>query len=276
MCAGLALFRLDCQEWGMFFIASKVLAVLLEPLAHPYILIALALALRVVRMKRAMRACIALALMLPLLYAFLPISTAPLRALENIHAVPKIGNVPDGIIVLGGHTADGVVSQTRGQPQQSAAADRLTKGLMLHRQFPQSQLIFSGYSGELTPRGWSEAETIRRLLEELGVDSAGVTFEVTSRNTWQNAVNTLEIAVPQPGSRWILVTSAAHMPRAVGAFTAAGWGGIIPYPTDYQTTPENDGWFHPQNGFAAVRKALHEYVGWVAYWLTGRSSRPFS
>ena len=260
----------------MFFVASKILAVLLEPLAHPYILLMLALVLRLVRRRRAMRACIALALMLPLLYAFLPVSTAPLRALENIHAVPKVDNVPDGIIVLGGHTDYGVVSESRGQPQQNGAADRLTKGLMLHRQFPQSQLIFSGYSGQLTPQGWNEAETIRLLLEELGIDPEGVTFEVTSRNTWQNAVNTLEIAVPQPGSRWILVTSAAHMPRAMGAFAAAGWDGIIPYPADYRTAADNDRLFHLRDGFAAVHNALHEYVGWAVYWLTGRSSRPFS
>ena len=259
---------------GMFFVASKILAILLEPLAHPYILLMLALVLRLVRRRRAMRLSLALALILPLAYAVLPLSMAPLRALENSHPVPKITRVPDGIIVLGGHTGIGAVSESRGQPQQNAAADRLTKGLMLHRQFPQSQLIFSGYSGELIPRGWSEAETVRRLLQELGVSPAGVTFEVTSRNTWQNAVNTLEIAVPQPGSRWILVTSAAHMPRAISAFEAAGWDGIIPYPTDYRTSADNDRLFHPQSGFAAVRIALHEYVGLAAYWLTGRAGSP--
>lgn len=260
----------------MFFIASKILAFLLEPLAHPYVLLALALGLRLVRWRRAMRACIVLALTLPLAYAFLPLSTTPLRALENIHAIPKIGFVPDGIIVLGGHADDGLVSESRGQPQQNAAADRLTKGVMLHRQFPQSQLIFSGYSGRLSPQGWSEAETIRRVLDELGVDPAGVTYEMTSRNTWQNAVNTLEIAVPQPGSRWIVITSASHMPRAMGAFAAAGWDGVVPYPTDYRTMKVNGEMFHPEVGFAAVRRALHEYVGWVAYWVTGRSIRPFS
>ena len=259
----------------MFFLASKILAILLEPLAHPYILLFLAVVLRLSRRRRAMRACIGLALMLRLVYAVLPVSTAPLRALENSYPVPTITGQIDGIIVLGGHTTRGIISESRKQPQQNAGADRLTKGLMLHRQFPQSQLIFSGYSGQLTPQGWSEAETIRRLLEELGINAARVTYEVTSRNTWQNAVNTMEIAVPQPGSRWILVTSAAHMPRAMGAFSAAGWDGVIPYPTDYQTASANSGLFHPEQGFAAVRKALHEYVGWAVYWLTGRSSNPF-
>lgn len=259
----------------MFFLASKTLALLLEPLAHPYILLFLAVVLRLLRRRRAMRTCIGLALALPLVYAFLPVSTAPLRALENSYPVPAITGQIDGIIVLGGHTAIGMISESRGQPQQNAAADRLTKGLMLHRQFPQGQLIFTGYSGQLTPQGWSEAETTRALLAELAINTDGVTYEVTSRNTWQNAVNTLEIAVPQPGSRWILVTSAAHMPRAMGTFAAAGWDGVIPYPTDYRTAKVTGRLFHPEDGFAAVRNALHEYIGWVAYWLTGRSSNPF-
>ena len=127
----------------------------------------------------------------------------------------------------------------------------------------------------INPKGWNEAEITRRLLDELGVEKRGITFELTSRNTWENAVNTLEVAVPQPGSRWVLVTSASHMPRAMGAFEAAGWGGITAYPTDYLTTPESTGLFDLLTGFKAVRTAFHEYVGSFAYWLTGRSSRPF-
>ncbi|MEC7211310.1 MAG: hypothetical protein VXW25_04760 [Pseudomonadota bacterium] len=61
----------------------------------------------------------------------------------------------------------------------------------------------------------------------------------------------------------------------MGAFEAAGWDGIIPYPADYRTSAVNDRLFDPRDGFAAVRAALHEYVGLVAYWLTGRSSSPF-
>ena len=98
---------------------------------------------------------------------------------------------------------------------------------------------------------------------------------MTSRNTWENAVNTLEVAVPQPGSRWILVTSASHLPRAMEAFEAAGWDGIIAYPTDYLTTPEGIGLFDLPTGFKSVGTALHEYIGSFVYWLTGRSNRPF-
>jgi len=255
----------------MFFILSKTLAILLEPLAHPYILLVLAGLMRLLRRRRMMRVCVGLAVILPLLYATLPLSTAPLRILENSHEVPKITQQVDGIIVLGGHTGDGWVSETRDQPQQNAAADRMTKAVMLHRQQPQAMLIFSGFSGALSPRGWNEAETTRRLLAELGLAESGALFEVTSRNTWENAVNSLKVAVPQPGSRWILVTSASHMPRAVAAFTAAGWDGLIPYPTDFRTARTNTPPFDFSTGTDAVRNWLHEYVGFAVYWMTGRA-----
>ena len=259
----------------MFFILSKTLAVFLEPLAHPYILLVLAGLLRLLRRRRMMRVCVAMAVVLPLLYAVLPLSTWPLRMLEDSYAVPEITGQVDGIVVLGGHTGSGWISETRGQAQQNRAADRLTKAVMLHRQHPGAMLIFSGFSGQLVPRGWNEAETTRRLLGELGVAEADALFEVTSRNTWENAVNSLKIAVPQPGSRWILVTSAAHMPRAVAAFAAAGWDGLIPYPADFQTATSNPEMFDFQAGTEAVRNWLHEYVGIIVYWMTGRASSPF-
>lgn len=256
----------------MFFILSKMLAILLEPLAHPYILLLLAGLMRLLRRRRMMRLCIGMAVVLPLLYAVLPLSTLPLRMLEDSYEVPKVTQQVDGILVLGGHTDNGWVSETRGQAQQNRASDRLTKAIMLHRQQPQAMLIFTGFSGRLSPRGWNEAEITRRLLDELGVSENDVLFEVTSRNTWENAVNSLKVAVPQPGSRWILVTSASHMPRAVAAFTAAGWEGLIPYPTDFQTPTHGPEAFDLAVGTAAVRNWLHEYVGIAAYRITGRAS----
>ena len=81
--------------------------------------------------------------------------------------------------------------------------------------------------------------------------------------------------MPQPGSHWILVTSAAHMPRAVAAFTAAGWDGLIPYPADFRTPANKPEMFDLQVGTDAVRNWLHEYVGIIVYRITGRASSPF-
>ena len=257
----------------MFFAASKILAFVLEPLAHPYLLLVIAILLGWRRRKRAMRACLTLAVALPLLYGFLPLSLPPLQKLENRFAIPALeSGTVDGIIVLGGHTSPGWISESRDQAQQNLAADRLTKGLMLNREHPGSSLIFTGFSGALVHRGWSEAETIQRLIAELGVPQEGILYEATSRNTYENAVNSLDVAVPQPGSRWVLVTSAAHMPRAMGAFEAAGWKNITPYPVDFHTALQETGIFSLQRGIGTVRNWLHEYAGLAVYWLTGRST----
>lgn len=256
----------------MFFVLSKLLAIFLNPFAHPYILLVLAGVARLMKRRRLVRTCLASAIILPLAYGFLPVSEAPLRYLENRYPVPDLADRQiDGIVVLGGHTGSGLVSAERNQPQQGPAADRLTQGLALLQRHPDAMLILSGRSGQLVHQGWTEDEVTRRLIESLGVSHINIIYENVSQNTFQNAVESLKRAVPQPGSNWVLVTSAAHMPRAMGAFAAAGWGPVIAYPADFQTTPAITGLFSMQRGFSALQNWLHEGVGLAAYWLTGRS-----
>ena len=78
---------------------------------------------------------------------------------------------------------------------------------------------------------------------------------------------------PTPGSHWILITSAAHMPRAIGSFRAVGWSGILGYPVDYQT-PETGYSRYWDIGYGTdlIDKAFHEYAGLLVYWLSGRST----
>jgi len=257
----------------MFFVLSKTLSLVLEPLVHPFFLLLIALLARWRQRRRLQISCITLAIGLPLFYGFLPFSQGGLMLLENRFPIPKLDERPiDGVIVLGGHTGSGLISQQRGQPQQNGSAERLTMGLKLHQQFPDVPLVFAGFSGNLFHQGWSEAKIVRELLFDLNMSHARILFEKTSRNTYENAVNSRQLLLPQPGSRWILVTSAAHMPRSVGSFEAAGWTGVIPYPVDYKTGTEFERLFSFQLGFEAMRGVFHEFTGLLVYRLTGRSS----
>ena len=257
----------------MFLVLSKTLSLVLEPLVHPFFLLVIGLIAKWRQQRSLQRACIALAVGLPLLYGFLPFSQGGLMLLENRFPIPKLDERPiDGIIVLGGHTGSGMISQQRGQPQQNGSAERLTMGLKLHQQFPNVPLIFAGFSGDLNPQGWSETKIVRKLLFDLNVSDEHVVFEKTSRNTYENAVNSRKLILPQAGSRWILVTSAAHMPRSIGSFEAAGWTGIIPYPVDYKTGTEIEGLFSLKAGFESMREIFHEITGLLIYRLTGRTS----
>ena len=75
-----------------------------------------------------------------------------------------------------------------------------------------------------------EAEAAERFLAAMGVPSGRTTFEARSRNTSENAMLTRDLVSPKPGERWLLVTSAFHMPRAMGAFRHAGFD-VIAWPS---------------------------------------------
>ncbi len=99
-------------------------------------------------------------------------------------------------------------------------------------------------------------------------------LEPRSLSTAQNAAFTRDLLMPQPGQRWLLVTSASHMPRAVGSFRRAGFP-VIPYPVGYTTSGlPDDYWtirFDASTSLVRADVALHEWLGLIAYWLTGRT-----
>jgi uncharacterized SAM-binding protein YcdF (DUF218 family) len=103
-----------------------------------------------------------------------------------------------------------------------------------------------------------------------------VIFEDRARNTYENAVLSKQLVAPAPGERWLLVTSAAHMPRSVGVFRKVGWP-VIPYPVDYNTTGDLEVMVAPDAAgrWSTFDQAVKAWIGLLAYWLSGRSSAPF-
>ena len=88
-------------------------------------------------------------------------------------------------------------------------------------------------------REGSEAVFAVRLFESLGIAPARIIAEEQSRNTVENAVFSMLLAMPQPGERWLLVTSGYHMPRAMGVFRQAGFP-VEAYPVDWRTRGPQD------------------------------------
>jgi uncharacterized SAM-binding protein YcdF (DUF218 family) len=97
-------------------------------------------------------------------------------------------------------------------------------------------------------------------------------LETRSRNTFENAVFTKAMVNPKPGERWLLVTSAQHMPRAVGCFRQAGFE-VEAYPVAWRTRPRGRITFAGtlSGGLNTLDLATHEWIGLIAYRLTGRS-----
>src|SRR5262249_7625752 len=123
----------------------------------------------------------------------------------------------------------------------------------------------------------SEAEAAIPIFERLGLAPGRVISEGRSRNTEENAAFSKLIADPKPGERWFLVTSAYHMPRAIGVFREAGFP-VEPYPVDWRIHRVEAGpplFVTMRDGLWRTDTAVHEWVGLAVYWLTGRSSELF-
>ena len=109
----------------------------------------------------------------------------------------------------------------------------------LARRYPNTRILFSGGNSALMNGGSAEAEFAARLLESLGVERSRITLEDRSRNTVENAVFSKALIQPKSGDRWLLVTSAYHMPRAIGVFRKGGLSGRT-YPVDRRTRAAED------------------------------------
>ena len=183
---------------------------------------------------------------------------------------------PDGIVVLGGAISPDV-SAARDEVALNEAAERLTVVAELARRYPGARIVFSGGSGALIYDEGAEAPLALRLLESLGIPRARITLEDRSRNTVENAVFSKAIVQPKPGERWLLVTSAHHLPRAVGVFRKAGFP-VEAYPVDWRTRGADDAlrpFASVGDGLRRSDTAVREWVGLAVYWLTGRSSELF-
>src|SRR5689334_19710867 len=183
---------------------------------------------------------------------------------------------PDGIIVLGGAISPDV-SAARDEVALNEAAERLTAAAELARRYPAARIVFSGGSGALIYDEGPEAAFALRLLEDLGIPRARILLEDRSRNTVENAVFSKAVIQPKPGERWLLVTSAHHLPRAIGVFRKMGFP-VEAYPVDWRTRGAGDA-LRPfatlGDGLRRSDTAVREWVGLAVYWLTGRSSALF-
>jgi uncharacterized SAM-binding protein YcdF (DUF218 family) len=259
----------------MFFILSKILGFFAAPSNFLISIGVLGLLLLFTRFTRLASWLVVTSLVLLAIAGLSPLGNALILPLEDRFPPwdPSHG-VPDGIVVLGGAISPGV-SDARDSVALDEAAERITATAELARRYPDARIIFSGGSGSLVEREGPEAPFAVRELLALGVAHDRITAEEQSRNTIENAAFSHLLAHPKPGERWLLVTSAYHMPRAMAAFRAVGFA-VEAYPVDWRTR----GWVDLQKGFPTLSEGLRrtdaaarEWIGLVVYRLTGRSAQ---
>ncbi len=220
-----------------------------------------------------------------LIAGFSPLANWLLLPLENraeIGAAEPIDGAA-GMIVLGGATNGARDSDDR-RVILTDAADRMIEAVRLAQQHPNLPVIFSGGDGDLLPNSQeSEAELAQRFFADFKVTPPRLRLEGRSRNTLENAVFTARLVQPQRDQRWVLVTSASHMPRARALFEAQGFR-IIPRPGDFRTRGPQDLWQifrQPSEGLRRLDVAAKEWMGlWVSWlrgdihWQQGRDGSP--
>ena len=179
-----------------------------------------------------------------------------------------------GIILLGGGVNASRGDQPNG-PIFTSAGSRLFVALELAQLFPQASILLSGGVPDLlTDKSYSEAGLTRDLLIRLGLPAARIVLEEKSRDTFENARES-EKLFANPTDRWLLVTSAAHMPRAMASFGTRA-PQLIPCCADYKTqgASDDDRFFgSAAHGWLCADIAAHEWLGLFAYSLSGRIDR---
>ncbi|MBF0093019.1 MAG: YdcF family protein [Alphaproteobacteria bacterium] len=259
----------------MNFAASKLIWAVMDPAALLFMALVAGTAALWTRRWRGGRAIVGGAVVGILFLGVVPVGDWLLIGLENrFPRVEVLSGRVDGIIVLGGF-ADQFVTTARGQPSVNGSIERLTEFMALADRHPDARLVVAGGSGDPFRQDLKESLVTRRFMAQWGFDADRVVFEDRSRNTYENAAFAKALARPVPGERWVLITSAFHMPRAVAVFRAAGWP-VIPYPVDYLTEGRLR-WrprLNPVEGLASLW-VTHEWAGLLAYRLMGRTSSLF-
>lgn len=255
----------------MFFL-GKVLGLITQPLI--WVAALLLLGLLILRRKpRVGRGLVAAALAVLLVMGWLPLPDLGVRALEGRYA--EIAPDADlsgyaGVVLLGGAMGSGHVAQAHSQPVVNDSAERMSATAAIVLRQPNMPVIFTGGEGALLGTGPTEADRAKVFFDSLGIAAQRVRYESASRNTYENAVLTAQMPGVNKTEKWLLLTSAWHMPRSMATFEKAGWN-VTAYPVDYRTgssTPWTE--YDLLGGAEHWQILLHEVVGMLAYRLTGR------
>src|SRR6516225_5739447 len=243
----------------MFFVLSKTLGLFMAPSNLIAALGLIGIALLFTRFRRLASWLIVTSLVLIVFAGYSPLGNILMLPLEQrFPSWDASRGAPDGVVALNG------------------AAERITVTAELAHRYPNARIVLSGGTSSLNPSTPREAPVAVKQLVALGVAHDRITIDEQSRNTIENAVFSHLLASPKPDERWILVTSAAHMPRAIAVFRAAGFL-IEAYPVDYQTRGRKDviGFFNTSlaGGLEMTDQAIHEWAGLVIYRLAGRTSK---
>ena len=210
-------------------------------------------------------------LILFLIFGYSPLSNFLLSKIEDHIQTSKYPvQQLTGVIVLGGSFNSGLESKERNEVSLNSSVERLTKALEIYKKNPRILILFSGFSGELKPQGWSESDMAKKFFLDQGLKLDNLIFENQSRNTFENIKYSKDIIANYKGT-WGLITSASHMPRSFFTFKKQGLI-LEPISVDYKTGTSRMFWinFNISSGLSNWSILLHELIGITYYKFTNK------
>lgn len=256
----------------LYFVASKVIGFALEPLHLLTLGILITAACVMMRQMGPARLFAACTTLWVLILGAVPLWNAALFDLETRHPSPRLESSPAGIVVLGGALSPGWITLAHQQVALNDAAERMTTTLALMRRYPEIPVIVSGFSPSFIAPGISESELARQFFAEILGSTDRIQMENRSRNTIENARFSKALMEMSAPGTWLLVTSAAHMPRAAVMFHDLNVK-VLPYPTDFRSRNHGDeARWHLLEGAKQASIVMHEWIGLLAYHLMMRGS----
>jgi len=255
----------------MFLFLSKTFDLLLAPLTWALLLLGSSLLLR----RRARLAAFAVAAAIAILAAFSSDAVADRLTRYAESSAPRTFRPDvtyDAVVVLGG-MVDPAASRASGSAELTDAVERVLRAFELLQSGQARNVLLSGGFLHSRPGDKSEAEWLAAKLEEWGIAPERVAIEGRSLNTRENAVESSRVAKEHGWRTLLLVTSAAHMPRALACFRKVGLSPDA-LPVDFRASDGRDSSWQPRaSALSKSTDAIRELVGRIVYRVVGYSQR---
>jgi len=258
----------------MSFYLSKFLWLIINPFNILIFLLLVTIFFLFLKKNKLMYFFLSLFLIVLVSFGIFPLGKFLIYKLEkNYHNEIILPDKVDGLLILGGAT-NPFLSDEYNQINLNDSVERLVESITLIKKYTEATIIFTGGSGSIHNPKMDHARIAKQFFVQVGLDTDKMIFENKSRNTYENILYSKNIVKPKKNEKWIVITSAFHMNRAIFIGEKNDWA-LIPYAVDFFQPKKFK--YRPNlsllNNFNQMQRGSHEWIGLMAYYLMGRTSR---